>query len=183
MRLVRKSGFPFVAAVVLFFNMATAQTTKPAALARPKLVVGIVVDQMRYDYLYRYYDKYKEGGLKRLMNEGFNARNNHYHYALTVTAAGHSAVYTGSLPAINGIVGNDWYDKFTGQNVYCTDDRSVGTVGSTNVSVGKMSPKNLLVSTVTAYRYKFPFQNHRCSHQRQGLYPSSGARSKWRILV
>ena len=122
---------------------------KTSPLARPKLVVGIVVDQMRYDYLYRYYDKYKEGGFKRLMNEGFNCRNNHYHYALTVTAAGHSAVYTGALPAVNGIVGNDWFDKSTAATVYCTDDKTVATVGSTNVTVGKMSPRNLLTSTVT----------------------------------
>lgn len=153
MRSVRKSGLLVAATTLLLFHIAVGQATKttikPHSLERPKLVVGIVVDQMRYDYLYRYYDKYKEGGLKRLMNEGFNARNNHYHYALTVTAAGHSAVYTGALPAVNGIVGNDWFDKYTGQNVYCTDDKSVATVGSTNVTVGKMSPKNLLVSTVT----------------------------------
>jgi predicted AlkP superfamily pyrophosphatase or phosphodiesterase len=130
-------------------QVADKTKTKPTSLARPRLVVGIVVDQMRYDYLYRYYDKYKEGGLKRLMNEGFNCRNNHYHYALTVTAAGHSAVYTGALPAVNGIVGNDWYDKETASSVYCTEDKSVATVGSSNVSVGKMSPKNMLTSTVT----------------------------------
>lgn len=138
--------------VLILNNSLFAQTKTPIGtgkLARPKLVVGIVVDQMRYDYLYRYYDKYKEGGLKRLMNEGFNCRNNHYHYALTVTAAGHSAVYSGSLPAINGIVGNEWYDPSTDRTVYCTDDSTVATVGSNNVSVGKMSPKNLLVSTVT----------------------------------
>jgi predicted AlkP superfamily pyrophosphatase or phosphodiesterase len=147
--------------LILFFLATFAAVTsfgqtkpKPAAakattLARPKLVVGIVVDQMRYDYLYRYYDKYKEGGLKRLMNEGFNCRNNHYHYAITVTAAGHSAVYTGALPAVNGIVGNDWYDSNTAKNVYCTDDSTAATVGSSNVTVGKMSPRNLLTSTVT----------------------------------
>jgi predicted AlkP superfamily pyrophosphatase or phosphodiesterase len=150
---IRHTAFALLASMI-FGHLSMAQTnskTAPASknLARPKLVVGIVVDQMRYDYLYRYYDKYKEGGLKRLMNDGFNCRNNHYHYALTVTAAGHSAVYTGSLPAVNGIVGNDWFDKYTGQNVYCTDDKSVATVGSTNPTVGKMSPKNLLVSTVT----------------------------------
>ncbi|WP_409012656.1 alkaline phosphatase PafA [Dyadobacter sp. 3J3] len=118
-------------------------------LARPKLVVGIVVDQMRYDYLYRYYDKYVEGGLKRFMNEGFNCRNNHYSYALTVTAAGHASIYTGSIPAINGIIGNEWYDQNAAKGVYCVEDSTVKTVGSTNVSVGKMSPKNLLTSTVT----------------------------------
>lgn len=119
------------------------------SLTRPKLVVGIMVDQMRYDYLYRYYDQYQEGGLKRLMNDGFNCRNNQYHYALTITAVGHSSVYTGSIPAISGIVGNDWFDPFSQQKVYCTDDKSVATVGSNNPSVGKMSPKNLLVSTMT----------------------------------
>jgi predicted AlkP superfamily pyrophosphatase or phosphodiesterase len=133
------------------FSQTKPKTAPEAAtkLARPKLVVGMVVDQMRYDYLYRYYDKYKEGGLKRLINDGFNCRNNHYHYALTVTAAGHSAVYTGSMPAMNGIVGNDWYDAAQAKNVYCTDDNTVATVGSSNVTVGKMSPKNLLVTTVT----------------------------------
>lgn len=121
----------------------------PSQLPNPKLVVGIVVDQMRYDYIYRYYNKYVEGGFKRFLNEGFNARNHHYHYALTVTGAGHSAIYTGSLPAINGVVGNDWYDKIQGRSVYCSEDASVATVGSATVSVGKMSPKNLLTSTVT----------------------------------
>lgn len=123
--------------------------TKSSTIARPKLVVGIVVDQMRYDYLYRYYDQYVEGGFKRMMNEGFHCRNNHYSYALTVTAAGHSSIYTGSIPAINGIIGNEWYDRYAGRDVYCTEDSTVKTVGSNNVSVGKMSPKNLLTSTVT----------------------------------
>ncbi|MHA4738220.1 alkaline phosphatase PafA [Dyadobacter sp. MSC1_007] len=122
---------------------------KPSALARPKLVVGIVVDQMRYDYLYRYYDQYTEGGFKRMMNEGFNCRNNHYSYALTVTAAGHASAYTGSIPAINGIIGNEWYDPIKKQDVYCVEDSTVQTVGSNNAVVGKMSPKNLLVSTIT----------------------------------
>jgi predicted AlkP superfamily pyrophosphatase or phosphodiesterase len=122
---------------------------KSTSLARPKLVVGIVVDQMRYDYLYRYYDQYVEGGFKRMMNEGFNCRNNHYSYGITVTAAGHASIYTGSVPAINGIVGNDWHDNITGKGVYCVEDSAVTTVGSTNSSVGKMSPRNLLTSTVT----------------------------------
>lgn len=129
--------------------LLTAQAVKHTTLPQPKLVVGIVVDQMRYDYLYRFYDKYGEGGFKRMLKEGFNCRNNHYHYSHTVTAAGHAAVYTGSIPAINGIVGNEWYDPFAQKGVYCVDDSSAKTVGSTNPTVGKMSPKNLLVSTVT----------------------------------
>lgn len=128
---------------------AQTKPTKPATLARPKLVVGIVVDQMRYDYWFRYYDKYSEGGFKRLMREGFNCRNHHYHYALTVTAAGHASVYTGSTPAIHGIVGNDWFDKRLGKGMYCVADSTVQPVGTTNVAAGKMSPKNMLVSTIT----------------------------------
>ncbi len=83
------------------------------------------------------------------LGEGFNCRNNHYPYALTVTAAGHSSVYTGSIPAINGIVGNDWFDPIAGKGVYCAEDSTVTTVGSTNAGAGKMSPRNLLTSTIT----------------------------------
>ena len=115
---------------------------------KPKLVVGIVVDQMRYDFLYRYADKYSAGGFKRLMNEGFNCRNNHYDYAPTVTAAGHAAIFTGSIPAINGMIGNEWFNQKTGKLVYCVEDSSVRTVGSDS-KAGLMSPKNLLVSTIT----------------------------------
>ena len=124
-------------------------TPKSTNLARPKLVVGIVVDQMRYDYLYRYYDQYQEGGFKRMMNEGFNCRNNHYSYALTVTAAGHASAYTGSVPAINGIVGNEWFDPVSKKSIYCVEDSTEKTVGSNNPTVGKMSPRNLLTSTVS----------------------------------
>ncbi len=130
------------------FAQTKKTTSSPEKLTRPKLVVGVVVDQMRYDYWYRYFDKYSEGGFKRLLREGFNCRNHHYHYALTVTAAGHASVYTGSTPAIHGIVGNDWYDQKLGKGMYCVADSTVQSVGTSN-SAGKMSPKNLLVSTIT----------------------------------
>ena len=125
----------------------TPATTITATANGPRLVVGIVVDQMRYDYLYRYYDKFGKGGFKRLMDEGFNCRNNHYHYAATYTGPGHAAVYTGSAPALNGIVGNDFYDRNLGRMLYCTEDTTVSTVGNTG-SAGKMSPQNLLVTTI-----------------------------------
>jgi predicted AlkP superfamily pyrophosphatase or phosphodiesterase len=64
--------------LLLFSVSAISQKPKSE---KPKLVVGIVVDQMRYDYLYRFYSKYSAGGFKRMMNEGYNCRNNHYHYA------------------------------------------------------------------------------------------------------
>lgn len=118
------------------------------SLQRPKLVVGIVVDQMRWDYLYRYYDRYSPDGFKRMLNQGFSCENTFIPYTPTYTAAGHTAVYTGSVPAINGIIGNNWYRRDLKRSWYCTDDSTVKAVGS-NSSAGKMSPRNMWTSTIT----------------------------------
>lgn len=119
-----------------------------AQVEKPKLVVGLVVDQMRWDYLYKYADRYSEDGFKRLLNEGFSAENTYIPYVPTYTAIGHSTVYTGSVPAIHGIAGNDFIVQATGESMYCTQDDAVTAVGGTG-KVGQQSPKNLLVSTVT----------------------------------
>lgn len=119
-----------------------------ASVPRPKLVIGIVVDQMRWDYLYRFYDRYQNAGFKRLLNEGFSCDNANVDYIPTVTAAGHTCIYTGSVPAIHGIAGNDFIVQATGRSMYCTEDTSVRTVGSTS-QAGQMSPRNLLSTTVT----------------------------------
>lgn len=118
---------------------------------RPKLVVGIVVDQMRWDYLYRYYDRYNDGGFKRLLNEGFSCENTMLNYVPSYTAIGHSTIYTGSVPAIHGIAGNDFTVQATGKSLYCTQDDSVLSVGTAdkNAKAGKMSPFNLKATTIT----------------------------------
>ena len=134
---------------ILLFSQTSFSQKKPNVLPkRPKLVVGIVVDQMRYEYLYKYADRYVDGGFKRLMKEGINCQENHYNYAPTVTAAGHTSVYTGTVPSVHGIVGNDWTDVASGKKVYCTEDSTVKTVGTTG-KTGWMSPKNLWTSTIT----------------------------------
>lgn len=117
-------------------------------ISRPRLVVGIVVDQMRWDYLYRYEDRYGEGGFKRLLNEGFSCENTQINYLPSYTAVGHTVIFTGSVPAIDGITGNDWIDQRTGKHWYCTEDDTARTVGADD-TVGRMSPHNLLVSTIT----------------------------------
>lgn len=128
----------------------SAQRNRNATdVPRPKLVVGLVVDQMRWDYLYRYYSKYESGGFKRLLNNGYSLNNVHINYVPTVTALGHTSIYTGSVPAIHGIAGNDWFDRRTGKGVYCTTDESVKPVGTQNVKVGSHSPKNLWSTTIT----------------------------------
>ncbi len=131
----------------------TAQNEQASAalakdLNRPKLIVGIVVDQMRYDFLYRYWSKYGNGGFRKLVREGYNFTNTQYSYVPTYTAPGHASIYTGSTPSLNGIIGNSWYNRNNGKTMYCVEDKSVSTVGSTS-SAGLMSPKNLLTTTIT----------------------------------
>lgn len=132
------------ACLLLLQQPAFSQTQK---LARPKLVVGLMIDQMRWDYLYRYYDRYGNGGFKRILNEGFSNENTFIPYAQTVTAAGHATVYTGTTPAIHGIMGNDWFEKSLGRDMYCTSDDSVKVVGG-NDKAEPQSPKNLWTSTI-----------------------------------
>lgn len=114
----------------------------------PKLVVGIVVDQMRYDYLYRFNSLYSDGGFKKLMKEGSNFTFAHFNYAPTHTAPGHATIYTGTTPYFHGIISNSWYDKKLKRTVYCTSDRLFNTVGA-NDNRGQMSPKRLLSTTIT----------------------------------
>ena len=138
--------FLILVAFIFTSNFLLAQQGKK--IQQPKLVVGLVVDQMRWDYLYRYQDRYSDGGFKRLLNDGFSCENTFINYLPSYTAVGHTTIFTGSVPAISGIVGNDWVDQLTGKNWYCTEDSSVQTVGASG-NAGKMSPNNMLVSTIT----------------------------------
>jgi predicted AlkP superfamily pyrophosphatase or phosphodiesterase len=115
---------------------------------KPKLVIGIVVDQMRYDYLTRFWDKYGEGGFKKLVNGGFNCKNANYNYMPTYTGPGHASIYAGTTPENHGIISNTWYNKVANNNMYCTRDYLSNTVGSASGN-GKMSPKNMLGTTIT----------------------------------
>lgn len=131
------------------FINATAQSKEDVKpFTKPKLVVGIVVDQMRYDYLVRFWDRYQDGGFKRMVNEGFNCKNNHFNYIPTYTAVGHASVYTGTTPNVHGVIGNNWYDKVADRMVYCTEDNNANSVGTTS-DAGKMSPWRMESSTIT----------------------------------
>lgn len=131
--------------IVIFLIFSAGSLS--AQNSKPKLVVGLVVDQMRWDYLYRYGGLYRADGFKRLLNQGFSNENTMIPYMPTYTAVGHTCVYTGSVPAITGIVGNNWFDKALNKSVYCTDDSTVSTVGS-NSNAGKMSPANMWTTTI-----------------------------------
>ena len=133
--------FPFFLLLGLF--------AQQAGLAQPKLVVGIVVDQMRYDYLYRYQSKYGPGGFKRLLKDGFSCANTHYNFMPTYTAPGHAAIYTGATPAVTGIVANEWWDAAWGEHRYVTTDKRYKSVGAPPGKVGQHSPSVLLSTTIT----------------------------------
>lgn len=131
--------------LISFLMMVFACTATFAQVERPKLVVGFVVDQMRWDYLYYYNDQFGEGGFKRLLREGFSCENTMINYVPTVTAIGHSCIYTGSVPGLNGIAGNDF--MIAGKKMYCVSDSTVHSVGSSSKE-GKMSPRNLLATGI-----------------------------------
>lgn len=122
---------------------ANAQTAK-----KPKLVVGIVVDQMRYDYLQRFENKFGSKGFNKIIKDGTTFENAHFNYIPTYTAVGHASIYTGTTPKNHGIIGNNWYDKYAEKSIYVVDDAKYHTVGSTS-NQGKKSPKRLIASTVS----------------------------------
>ena len=143
--------FTLLLIVGLITTQTFAQKTNSvkATDTKPKLVVGIVVDQMRWDYVNKFKPFFKtQNGFLKLMNQGASCNNNLIPYLPTVTACGHTAVYTGSTPAIHGITGNSWYDNIQQRMVYCVEDNSVQAVGIENSSAGKMSPLNVWTTTI-----------------------------------
>ncbi|GAC1605262.1 MAG: alkaline phosphatase family protein [Hymenobacter sp.] len=140
-----KKILPFVLAALLA-GPALAQKAH-TAVPRPKLVVGIVIDQMRYDYLYRYWSKFGAGGFRRLLAQGFSFENTHYNYVPTYTGPGHASIYTGATPSANGIIGNNWWEREAGRATYVTEDKTVQPVGG-SVAAGQQSPRHLLSTTI-----------------------------------
>ncbi len=128
------------------FTSLTAKKKNPPK--KPKLVVGIVIDQMRYDYLIRFANKYGNNGFKRLLKDGFSLENAHYNYIPTYTAVGHTSIYTGTTPVNHAIISNNWYDKFLKKTIYCVDDTNYKTVGNDGKG-GEKSPHRMLTTTIT----------------------------------
>lgn len=132
-------------AALMAVGLLTVGHVATAQVDRPKLVVGIVVDQMRWDYLYRFNARYGDGGFRRMLGEGYSFENCRIPYIPSVTAVGHTSIFTGSVPAIHGIAGNNFY--IDGHEVYCTDDATVTPIGSDS-DAGLMSPRNMTATTI-----------------------------------
>ena len=131
--------------LALLFLMAAGLAAAAEPAKKPKLVLTIIVDQFRYDYLTRYKNEYK-GGLNRLLTQGAVFTDAYYRHFPTVTAIGHSVILTGAMPSTSGIVGNDWYDRAAAKQVDCVADDSTKLLGGAGGA--GFSPKRLLVSTV-----------------------------------
>jgi len=146
----------FLLALTLFPQSSGAQRqasrsgTARAATTKPKLVLVIVVDQFRYDYLERFGDLFGAGGFRRLMNEGALFTNANYDYVPTFTACGHAAIFSGSVPSLNGIVGNAWFDRESGKvRVMVADDSAhLITAGGASAKGGAASPRTLIGTTI-----------------------------------
>ena len=128
------------------FLVSCKPTPKPPK--KSKLVIGIVIDQMRYDYLTRFAGRYGKDGFNRILNGGFSLENAHYNYIPTYTAVGHTSIYTGTTPSEHGIISNNWYDKYLKKSIYCVDDSDYKTVGNKG-NYGQKSPERLFTSTIT----------------------------------
>jgi hypothetical protein len=134
--------------IITFFALFFALTTFGQRNIKPKLVVGIVVDQMCYDYLYRFSCHFTEGGFNKFLKKGLNCRNVVYNYVPTYTGPGHASIYTGTTPNNHGIVGNEWYNRQTNNAINCVSDNNSSTIGSISEE-GKASPINLKTYTIT----------------------------------
>lgn len=125
----------------------SVEISQAASFSRPKVIVGITVDQMRYDFIDKYWNDFSDKGFKRLVGEGFFARNLKYNYMPTYTGPGHASIFTGSTPCLHGIIENDWYERSSGLTIYCSSDSMVQGVG-TSGKAGQMSPHYLTATTI-----------------------------------
>lgn len=137
----------FVLLIFLFAGLSAQAQNKKIPPEKPKLVVGIVIEQMRYDYLFRFWDKFEEKGFKRLVYEGTSCKNANLNYLFTQSAPGITSIYTGTTPSFHGIVSDEWYQRLKGEKTNCVNDLLYKTVGSKSDD-GRKSPKQMLVSTL-----------------------------------
>jgi predicted AlkP superfamily pyrophosphatase or phosphodiesterase len=112
----------------------------------PRLIIGIIVSQMRSDYIYRFWDKYEENGFKQLITRGTFCKNASFNYLLSQEGVGHATIATGALPASHGIVSKEWYLSLQDKIVQSVEDEKYNTVGGSYES-GKYSPENLMCTT------------------------------------
>ncbi|MDY0140279.1 MAG: alkaline phosphatase family protein [Bacteroidales bacterium] len=136
----------FLLVIILFAFQGYSQVETIIPSDRPKLVVAIVVEQMRQDYIDRFWDNFSNKGFKKLAINGTYCQNANYNYSLTQTAPGYATIVTGTEPAEHGIVSDFWFNPLTGNKEICIIDARYKAVGEKNAE-GAFSPKNLFSTT------------------------------------
>ena len=149
MRRIRRASLVFLSTIsLLIWSVGFAQRrTQPSIQKRPRLVLLIVVDQFRYDYLERFGDLFIDNGLRRLLRDGASWTQSNYDHIPTYTAPGHATMMTGAYPAESGIIGNEWLDRASGKRITSVTDDSVKLLGG-GPNEPAASPARLLSSTV-----------------------------------
>lgn len=139
----------FFAGIIWLLNLplsSVAQERKRIPTEQPKLIVGIIVSQMRFDYIYRYWDKLDEHGIKRLIERGTYCKNTSFNYLFSQEGVGHATITTGASPSDHGIVGKEWYLYLQDKTIGNTEDGNQKTIGG-SFEAGKNSPQNLMSTT------------------------------------
>ena len=146
MVVLKKFGISLIG-IIFFLTFNTIQAQQPAGIPseQPKLIIGLIFDQLRPDQVRKYWDKYGEGGFKKLMNNGTVVKSASYSYFNTEEAAGYTTIATGTQPSEHGIISSQWFEILNEKLVFCTDDRSVIPVGG-SFENGPFSPNKIMVS-------------------------------------
>ncbi|MGE0077028.1 MAG: alkaline phosphatase family protein [Bacteroidales bacterium] len=137
----------FFCILSLNYNISLGQQNRAIPSEKPKLIVEIVVSQMRFDYISRYWDKFSDNGFKLLANEGAYCKNARFNYLLTQPYPGIATISTGTNPSVHGIISDKWFSRVNGEEIYATADEKTETLGGSFFS-GKFSAKNLVTSTI-----------------------------------
>jgi hypothetical protein len=145
-----KSGVVVVISFILLFLGGQAQAENNQALNsdKPKVVIGIVVENMRPDYIQRYWEKFQPNGFKKIYTQGAVCQNVKLTLHEQNYASGTATLFTGVHPSIHGIVSNNWYDRLKKKEIDSTEDDYYFTVGA-DTKAGAASPQNLLSTTLT----------------------------------
>ncbi|MDR1672374.1 MAG: alkaline phosphatase family protein [Bacteroidales bacterium] len=147
MNKIREIIFYLFVPACMYVGNVQAQSAMRIPSEQPRLVIGIVVEQMRSDYIRRFWDKFGEGGFKRLINEGAYCSNAFCNYFFTQTAPGYATIYSGAPPSRHGIVADEWFDRVLRRTQTAVSDETAKTVGG-SFDAGHFSPHQLICTTI-----------------------------------